>query len=155
MPSIPNGIGLRDWILEFLGPQAMTPICLVGPYVPPNSESMWLSQISFSSKLSFPKKWHKWGAIPSSLQWEQDQMELKRWLFSPLTSPGLTSHRHTFKCIGHLSFALSCSGNSNCPLSGKQPQHFSNQVDLTGAERLAPPESLPKVLIPWEVVIFL
>ena len=53
--------------------------------------------------------------------------------------------RHTFKCIGHLSSVLSFSGNSNALSLGNR---LSNQVDLVAAEKLSPPKSLPKVMIP-------
>lgn len=134
---------LNTW--EFLGPQAMTPICVVGPYVPPNSESSKLN-ITFSCKNDINGVWYL--VFYSE---KRDQLELNRWLFSPLTNPRLTSHRHTFKCIGHLSSVLSFSGNSNALSLGNR---LSNQVDLVGAEKLSPPKSLPKVMIPWNIVIF-
>ena len=134
---------LNTW--EFLGPQAMTPICVVGPYVPPNSESSKLN-ITFSCKNDINGVWYL--VFYSE---KRDQLKLNRWLFSPLTNPRLTSHRHTFKCIGHLSSVLSFSGNSNALSLGNR---LSNQVDLVGAEKLSPPKSLPKVMIPWNIVIF-
>lgn len=88
----------------------------------------------------------------------KDHLELKRGFLSPLPSPELSSPDTLFHVLVpfHLSVQqLSFSLRIQCPLSEELPFYFSNQVDLSGTERLDPPGSLPNVLIPYEIVIFL
>lgn len=88
----------------------------------------------------------------------KDHLELKRGFLPPLPSPELSSPDTLFHVSVpfHLSVQqLSFSLGIQCPLSEELPLYFSKQVDLPGTERLDPPGSLPKVLLPCEIVMFL